>query len=1385
MKLRNIKPALTAFALLAFSSGGSGNTTVQVRTQDVTATQAIIRVHTDQSGSCTYRLSEGSTFENLVNDVNPRLFAGANSDARTGSILNGTDATRVSPPINAPDHVFVAGTRTATKAADGHFYSRALQANTRHWVGVTCGSDAEATATFQTLNPPLGDAAPERMPFEEGAFGNVAVPSIDWTNRAATYIDPTWGTQLHRMTDPTDLGFYAAANAFTYALSNSGRWASPNNALSGGTARLATCDTAKACRSADALALIAAIPSTATNYATNGSWDPHISYLDFLVRLWGSATDASPANRTVTVCWSTDNQTCFTSSQTIVLPRTVGFAGTAPRSWSLQRPWNEAPSSKLTNIVVAKHTATVNFASAHGLSTSSEICINGVRNSIKNAQGGNGLNGCHKITATPTATSLSFASNAVSATYTDAELLASPNFPKSQWASWGAPPLHSDVGARGGGAITAFAGLVSLESSGQSVSNFDVTWRPGTKIYIGGSAPTCASNLCTVASMGDAQHIHLVESLTTRGAAWASANFALMIKKATNTGAVSLSASYDFVYSANFDSGLDGSGDICNANYVTIHVDANGKPISPVRGYLCVANGTKLSEAHTPIYIFIPATGETRLIARNYLPVAHDYRGWIGWHPSNGRTWFVNYPGQTVYQVVYQGDFRSLTPGFTSGTVAPGTPEQLAFTDIFSGSAKDMSTQISRCAGNHACNKPINKELFSVPPAPPATGSAIRGNYMVMCGGVIGGGQDSPGYVTMWDIASTPAALKWAGYTFDAFPVGYGGIHACLNFGDGRFNAISLNGSVGQLPGPLSGPWEATPTMIDRGDGYTGNTSVAYTDGFGCPEGLSRQWQELGAKPVAQGGVARCLRFKVPGDFCSAHATPAESGAYPCPWNSAPSYSLIKPIGEGDEVGDSKLGFASYGEKMLVVKVTRNSPTDIDLLVFRYSNETVTPKSNFTCGSYRASEWNHEHGWTMRALPYQSCPGSNYWLDATDTSRVYRAENRKLTGAHSDFGQGSAGYSYVSGASLSEYLVRANQPMPQQIGGEPTAKVSANPTFGSTQLPDVYLQSYPSKRQQSSLAPASEMDWALDIRHYNPGSGNPAETPESLFGNTVSAVSGYRSTYRVTFAANQKPDPKIAGFVAWAGYHMLADASGPKSADAFGDATPWHFCYALSRGECVSGSSTGEMFVSVPFDSTTQPCLTNSYAYNAPCISNNYPHGFWATQFNTTTNDNSGASSRRLTSAFMAPGRQYNFTNAKPTPDGKWILLPAYWLEGQRSDMFWLKLPPFPEEHAKTRVQVQVESGSGDSVRIEFGYAENGNPTDFYCSSREEACFASSSATAASPFRYASESSSYVTCGSGCTITIPAVPGRTLYYRVERHSWWKSITGELQVLAVP
>ena len=133
----------------------------------------------------------------------------------------------------------------------------------------------------------------------------------------------------------------------------------------------------------------------------------------------------------------------------------------------------------------------------------------------------------------------------------------------------------------------------------------------------------------------------------------------------------------------------------------------------------------------------------------------------------------------------------------------------------------------------------------------------------------------------------------------------------------------------------------------------------------------------------------------------------------------------------------------------------------------------------------------------------------------------------------------------------------------------------------------------------------------------------------------------------------------------------------------------------------------------------------------------------------------------------------------------------ASWLEGQRTDLFWVKLPPFPAPspnagtvRESTPVELKLFGAPGDSVRVAFGYAENGDPTAFYCTSRAEVCYAPGSTDPERRFVYGSEAPSYIPCSRSCVVRIPAARGRIFYYQVERHSGANTTTGTLGAAAV-
>jgi hypothetical protein len=151
----------------------------QIQILGVTSPQAIVKYTAPHKDPCTVEASESASYTPLVNDVNPALFPGSSSDSREGSMTAGTD------------RVFVLGKRAVETAADNKNYSRALQANTLHYIRVVCGATV-LNGTFTTANIPLGDTYSD-VPL-------TTIPTISSTDRTQRIIDPLTGALIKRFT---------------------------------------------------------------------------------------------------------------------------------------------------------------------------------------------------------------------------------------------------------------------------------------------------------------------------------------------------------------------------------------------------------------------------------------------------------------------------------------------------------------------------------------------------------------------------------------------------------------------------------------------------------------------------------------------------------------------------------------------------------------------------------------------------------------------------------------------------------------------------------------------------------------------------------------------------------------------------------------------------------------------------------------------------------------------------------------------------------------------------------------------------------------------------------------------------------------------------------
>jgi hypothetical protein len=262
---------------------------------------------------------------------------------------------------------------------------------------------------------------------------------------------------------------------------------------------------------------------------------------------------------------------------------------------------------------------------------------------------------------------------------------------------------------------------------------------------------------------------------------------------------------------------------------------------------------------------------------------------------------------------------------------------------------------------------------------------------------------------------------------------------------------------------------------------------------------------------------------------------------------------------------------------------------------------------------------------------------------------------------------------------------------------------------------------------------------------------------------------------------------------------VFTDFSGPGTvASPITDANQGSSCHVYYAGECRPNSTPGQVFIAMRnFSDAYGQCISNNATQGFPCAFGLWPGAGWAVQVRNVPIDTVNQGVRRLSLGWVPPLSHYEFSSWISTPDAKWGLfagnpIQQRPLKGVYTGSHWfaMKLPPSPAPDATLRssfvpLRVVLTGVSGDMVRVAFGYAENGNPANFYCTSRAEACYASSSATAVNPFLFASEAPSYTSCSNGCEVTLPAIPGRLVYYVVQRQNGSATGTTALGIAAVP
>jgi hypothetical protein len=311
--------------------------------------------------------------------------------------------------------------------------------------------------------------------------------------------------------------------------------------------------------------------------------------------------------------------------------------------------------------------------------------------------------------------------------------------------------------------------------------------------------------------------------------------------------------------------------------------------------------------------------------------------------------------------------------------------------------------------------------------------------------------------------------------------------------------------------------------------------------------------------------------------------------------------------------------------------------------------------------------------------------------------------------------------------------------------------------------------------------------WIVDGRPLGGAGGGSNQ----LWNHTYTKVSGTNSVYQIDLPEGQNTslDVKRQAVRMWAGQHLIQNISGPNS--RLSDLTPWHGCIVMNAGECVSGSQPGQIYEVVPQATTSQGCQIDM-TINTPCVAPMGPEVAAYAQHDISAADPMGLKGRVLTMAFGGPARTNNYANMHAITTGEWGVTTVAWGDGRRSDVWGVRLPPLPSGDSINRttfVRVPVNMGgvSGSSVRIRFGYAEYGSDASaqpFFCSpNRLEDC--TTAPANGDPFAFAGEPQNWTACGTGCTVNVPALSGRTLYYVMDRKlSNGSVVTAPLQILPI-
>jgi hypothetical protein len=1286
------------WALAVVSGVVPGRANTSIVSIDPTQMQAKITVETDQAGYCIYRASRGVAFSSNVADLTDNT----NTDARAGSI------------VTEDMHVFILGTRTGNDA---------LAAVGTYWVGVTCGSDTEVTATFATRSIAWGNTAPDPVPYNGAMFGNMNYPVIDWTNQQTSYVDPVTGVEFWRITAPGMM----SVSALSLAAANAGILGAPLDAS--GTGQWAG---------------LANIGSNGVSYSVGS----------------GGPTDKA-----------------FIPLANFTCPAGTTFAGWYPKC----------------TVDDLSFDLYCGNAGAGGITITLQLSMDG----------GQTLVG---IPVTTPACS----SGAPVKLGTYPQLAVNPPF-----LSWGFTPQHHLV-VPPSGTVNVAGQAVTLQNPSGTENYFDTDWVSGTPILIGGT-------YFHVESISSSSALTLQEDAgTMTGAAYVGANSGVVLTKSNSGSNVSVSVGVNYAYATMPSACCNGDTDMMSQAPVAVTMTADGSTslTPPLTGYLTNVVDSAGGEA---LLLWIPFNGdgsvraETRLLAMASKTAGSPRLNTNGDTLPNGPTgisgyFFDNVDGTSAYTIDGNNRVWKLTYNQTfsgcAGYVAfhpyPGfgdyNPNTTIADDCFewtnltpTASAHDIQSQMIS-----AYQTGLNYLGQTVGPAHPGFDlgwmnrpvvAAFDGGYFSASMGNV---QNHIGIMASFNTVAgvmqsirnswNEGACRWCGL-HDA-PV--------LTMGTWRFAVIDPQADTGATNLVFPDSFKMDVSEVNRAGsgsnavwdcaGCSGgpqqSTSIGGTEAYTCPANLIAPYGTLS-------GTANCIQVKVASPPCqqnpnSTYTFPdgnMEKQEFPCTTpgfgTANDNWSKLQDMQPGDWLLTNA---GNQNENLVLLSVTYNSGTDINLWLLRWAGSNylfpLFGSIDDLNNSAHASPW-----WLFMGPTYATNSAA---LDASNTANTWTKDNPLRFSSHGSAAPaiGAGSYSYQQTWFGGRYIGSVNSTVPGLLWNPLQPSASSWPVFAASNngASNALAQSYSS----GTYAPNTAMPpYFVDYRHFNPSGGGGIESNGGAAFGTMSLtpVGGTSQTFQVAAdcCAAGPSDYKRLGLSGFAGRYLTQDVSNPATGNT-GDLPSWSNCRAFNANECVQGSSPGNLYMSLPMVDLTTQCASSQFTQAIPCLYQPAPWSGQSIQFRIDRGDFSGLTTRKFGYVHGHPGTAYEYSNCRPTADAQFMFCPGYWLDGVRVEWVAYKIPPaFPVDSVNRTSFVPVTLtyhgvSFASNIRARFGYLENGGDL-LRCTAYGQDCSTEiPSATAGDPYSFTNETVTRQSCGSGatCTVTIPSLPNRVLYYVIDR-----------------